>query len=115
MASKKEEEPKRRGRPASTPEGREGQIVSKAVLLAEQQIEAGTASAQVITHWLKMGSERERLEREKLANENELLKAKVDELQSRERSDAKYDEALRVFKEYSGYDPDEDDWDEYVE
>ena len=62
-------------RAAMSPEARENQLISEAVDLAEEQIINGTASSQVITHFLKLGSMKERLEREKLQNENELLNA----------------------------------------
>ena len=43
-------------RPALTPEARENQMIALAVDLAEQQLRDGTASSQVITHYLKLGS-----------------------------------------------------------
>ena len=61
--------PVKRGRPALTPEARENQLISLAIDLAEQQLRDGTASSQVITHYLKLGSTKEKLEREKLKNE----------------------------------------------
>ena len=87
---------------AKTPEGRENQLVSLAVDLAEQQLRAGTASSQVITHYLKMGSPREQLEKERLRNENELLKAKVDSLSSAKRIEELYDNALKAMRSYDG-------------
>ena len=46
----------RKIRPALTPEARENQMISLAVDLAEKQLMEGTASSQVITHYLKLGS-----------------------------------------------------------
>ena len=106
----------RKIRPALTPEARENQLISEAVDLAEEQIINGTASSQVITHFLKLGSMKERLEREKLQNENELLKAKVKNLESAERSEEMYRKVINAMREYSGngIDYDEDyDYDEY--
>ena len=88
-------------RPASTPEGRENQLISLAVDLAEQQLLDGTASSQVMTHFLKLGTEKARLEREKLAHETELLKAKTKALESSERIEAMYKEAMDAFRSYS--------------
>ena len=99
-----------------SPEARENQLISEAVDLAEEQIINGTASSQVITHFLKLGSMKERLEREKLQNENELLKAKVKNLESAERSEEMYRKVINAMREYSGngIDYDEDyDYDEY--
>ena len=70
------------GRPALTPESRENQLVSLAINLAEKQLREGTASSQVITHYLKLGSTQAKLEQEKLKQENELLKAKTETIKS---------------------------------
>jgi len=99
-------------RPATTPEGREQQLVSLAVELAEKQMLEGTASAQVISYYLKQGSERERLERERLARENELLKAKVDQLASAKKVEELYEKALEAMSTYQGQDPIERPYDE---
>jgi hypothetical protein len=100
MATKKQGEPKRR--PASTLEGREGQVVGLAVDLAEKQIRAGTASSQVITHFLKLGSTREGLEQERIRRENLLLEGKLEALASQTRIEELYSEALSAMKSYSG-------------
>lgn len=92
----------RRSRPALTPEARESQLVSLAIDVAEQQLRDGTASSQVITHYLKLGSMRERLEREKLEKENELLRAKAEALQSAKRTEEVYVNALKAMQKYSG-------------
>ena len=91
--------------PATTPEGRENQLISLAVDLAEQQIKEGTASAAVITHYLKLGTTRERLEKQKLASENELLKARVEALASNQRVEELYAEAISAMASYAGRDP----------
>ena len=95
-------EAKRKRPPARTPQAREQQLVALAVDLAEKQIVAGTASAQVITHFLKLGSERDKLEREKLSRENALLKAKSDAIASQQRVEQLYVEAMTAFKHYHG-------------
>lgn len=100
--------PKRARRPAISPEARENQMISYAVDLAEQQLLDGTASSQVITHYLKLGSSRERLERERLEEENKLLRAKTEQLQSQKRMEELYAEAIKAMQNYSGHgDPDE--------
>ena len=95
-------EAKRKRPPARTPQAREQQLVALAVDLAEKQIAAGTASAQVITHFLKLGSERDKLEREKLYRENALLKAKSDAIASQQRVEQLYVEAMTAFRHYHG-------------
>lgn len=90
--------------PAATPEDRENQMISLAINVAEQQMLNGTASSQVITHYLKLGSSKERLEMEKLRKENELLVAKVNALESSARVEEIYINALNAMKGYQGYD-----------
>lgn len=77
-------------------------MVSLAVDLAEKQMRQGTASAQVITHFLRLGSEREKLERAKLEHENKLLEAKREALESTKRIEVLYEEAMSAFKTYRG-------------
>jgi hypothetical protein len=89
-------------RPATTPEGREQEVVSQAIDLAEEQIRNGTASSQVITHFLKLGSTREQLEQQRLAHENELTKVKIEAVRSAERTEELYKEALDAMRSYSG-------------
>jgi hypothetical protein len=100
-----------KGRPATTVEGRENQLVSLAISLAEQQLADGTASAQVITHYLKLGSTREALEQERLAGENELVKAKIEHMASSAKVEELYDEAIKAMRRYRGED-DEADYDD---
>lgn len=99
----------RKNRPPLTPEAKESQMISLAHDLAEKQLREGTASSQVITHFLKMGSEKERLEREKLEEENRLLKAKTKALANTEEIKVLYEKALKAMRSYAG----EDDPDEY--
>jgi hypothetical protein len=101
-------------RPAMTPEGRENQLISLAYDRAEKQMREGTASSQVITHFLKMGSTREKLEQQRLQHENLLLSAKRDQIASSGRMEELYSEAIKVMKVYSGQEPVRDDADEDV-
>lgn len=113
MAKVKTSDPKptAKRRTATTPEGREGQMVALAIDLAEQQLREGTASSQVITHFLKLGSERERLERERLEEENKLLRAKTEALEAQKESKIQYEKILKALRNYNGMgDPDEYDY-----
>lgn len=93
---------KPRHKPATTPEGRENEMVSIAHDLAERQIRNGTASSQVLTHFLKLGSTRERLEQERLQHENELTRVKIEALESQKRVEELYMEALQAMRSYAG-------------
>lgn len=108
---RRSESDKSRGRPATTPEGRENEMVSLAVDLAEQQIRDGNASSQVITHFLKLGSTRERLEQQRLEHENELTRVKIEAIESQKRVEELYMEALSAMRSYAGDEPviDQDD------
>ena len=89
-------------RPALTPEARENQMISLAVNLAEQQLRDGTASSQVITHFLKLGSTREKLEHELKMKELELMQAKTEQIKSSQRSEELMKQAINAFRDYAG-------------
>lgn len=93
---------------AINPEARESQLISLAVDLAEQQLRDGTASSQVITHYLKLGSTRERMEREILEKQKELMSAKMESLQSNKRIEELYLDAINAMRDYSGSSDDTD-------
>ena len=90
--------------PATSPEARENQLINMAVDLAEQQLRDGTASSQVITHFLKLGTMKEQLEREKLMKENELLRARTESLTAAKNQEELYQKAIKAMQHYSGYD-----------
>lgn len=109
-------ETQRRNRPALTPEAREQQMIAYAVNLAEKQLREGTASSQVITHYLKLGTTKERIEKEILERQRDLISAKTEALQSAKKMEEMYAEALNAMRRYSGQEPkggDEDEeWDD---
>lgn len=91
-------------RPALTPEARLNQVVCDAMDLAESQIRSGTASSQVITFFLKIGHEQEKnkLELEKLREENRLLKAKTESIEANKANGELYDKAIKAMMTYQG-------------
>lgn len=98
----------KRGRPALSPEARENQLISLAVDLAEQQLRDGTASSQVITHFLKLGTTRAELEKEKLIIENRKTEAQIKSIESADAMKDMYEKAIKAMRNYAGYgDPDE--------
>ena len=102
LSSKKDISKSNNIRPALTPESRENQLIYLATNLAEQQLKDGTASSQVITHYLKLGSTKEKLEKEKLAKENELLTAKSKALESTKNIEELYTKAILAMRQDSG-------------
>lgn len=107
----KSSEPIRRIKPATTPEARENQLISLAVDLSEKQLLEGTASSQVITHYLKLGTTRERKELEILEQQKKLMEAKTEALQTAKRIEELYGNALKAMSRYRS----EDDNDESEE
>jgi len=95
-------ETSRKMRPALSPEARENQMISLAVNLAEKQLAEGTASSQVITHYLKMGSTKEKIEKEILEKQKDLIEAKTKALQSSQKIEELYSHALDAMRNYSG-------------
>lgn len=96
--------PARRTRPALTPEARENEMIALAVDLAEEQLRNGTASSQVITHYLKLGSSKERIEKEILEKQKGLLEAKTDQIMAAKKSEEDYAKVLDALRIYSGTD-----------
>jgi hypothetical protein len=97
----KQNSPRKRP-PATTPEGRENQLISLAMDLVEKRLLAGTASSQETTHFLKLGSTKERLEKDILEKQKDLITAKTESIQSAKRVEELYVNALNAMRRYSG-------------
>lgn len=113
MAKIKEPGRNAKSRPALSVEARESQLIALAEDLAEQQLRDGTASSQLITHYLKLGSTRERLEKKLLAEQVELASAKKDNYRAQARQDEMYKAAIEAMRRYNG-DSDEEEYDEDI-
>ena len=100
-------------RPALTPEARENRAIGLAMDLVEKRLIEGTASSQETTHFLKLGSIKNKLEIEKLKAENELICAKAELAKSQKENEKTYKDVLEAMKRYSGNGNVEDDFDEY--
>ena len=90
--------------PPRTEEEAEKRCVNLATNLAMQQLADGTATSQIIVHYLKLGSLKEQAELEKTMHEIELLKAKKKAIESAEEQEKKYQEVIRAIASYSGKD-----------
>jgi hypothetical protein len=102
-------EPTRKMRPALTPEANENQMVSLAMDLVRKRLIEGTASSQETTHFLKIGSSKERLEKEILEKQKDLIEAKTQSLQSAKRIEELYSNALSAMRNYSGHGDDNEE------
>lgn len=92
-----------RERPGVTPQAMEDQGVALAMELALQKLRDGTASNQLICHFLKVGSSKEKLERDILVEQKKLVEAKTGSIQSAKKVDEMYAEAIEAMREYSGH------------
>lgn len=93
---------KRKRTPAKDPVKREGQLINLAINLAEEQLLNGTATSQVITHFLKLATTKEQLENEKLRADLRVAEAKVKHMESQSTSQELYEKALAAFTTYAG-------------
>lgn len=100
----------RREPPAMTPEERENQLIALAIDEAERLIREGKASSQIICHYLKLASSKERLEKELLEKQVELAAAKTEMIQSAKRTEELYLNALNAMKSYSGKTEESEDY-----
>lgn len=103
--------------PAMTPEDREDQLIALATNLAEQRLRDGTASNQLIAEIMRLGTTKERLQKEKLQRENEMLRAKTEAIMAQKSTDQLYKRALDAMRSYAGLTASDDfeDYDEYDE
>lgn len=102
VSPQKDSDPVKRRRRVTTTEARERQLIAAAYDEAEKRIAAGKSSDSLLVHFLKLTTEREKLEKDSLRRKNELLKAQVENLASQARSEEVYADALRAMKAYSG-------------
>lgn len=89
--------------PASTPEGRENELISLAYDLVEKRLREGTATSAETVHFLKLGSEKGRAEVDRLKKELSLMEAKTEMLQSSKRMEEMFENAMNMLKKYNGY------------
>lgn len=103
--------------PAMTPEDQEDQLISLAVDLAVKRLREGTASNQLVSEIIKLGTTKERLAKEKLQRENEMLRAKTEAIEASKRNVEMYEAALKAMRDYSGVsaieEDDDDDYEDY--
>lgn len=97
--------------PALTPRARENQLINLAYQQAEERLRNGTASSQIITALLHMGSMKTEMEYEKLKSDLKVANAKIAQMESEETTEERYNEVLKAFRSYKGFD--EEEIDEY--
>lgn len=100
VASKKDTHPMANGKPATTVQGQENKMIALAYEVVEKKMLSGTASSQEVVHFLKLGTEREKLERQKLENENALAQARVEQIANSSQLEDLLNTALAAFRGY---------------
>lgn len=108
----KKETSKKKPPLTNSPEAQEQRLINLAIKESERRLIDGTASSQLIIHYLKLATQKEALEREKLKAETEMAKAKIEVMQSQKHSEELYENAMKAFKSYGGYVNIEDDYSE---
>lgn len=106
VASRKDENPASKRRPATTTQARENQMIALAMDVVEKKMLSGIASSQETVHFLRLGTETARLERLKLEQDIKLKEAQVENLAAAGRIEELYGKAMDAFK---GYQPSQDD------
>lgn len=92
----------RRKRLPKNPDARDEYLFGLAIDCVEERLRNGTASASEVVHILKLGSEREKLEIQRLHEEVELAKAKTENLKAERANLDMYERALKAMQRYSG-------------
>jgi hypothetical protein len=85
-----------------TPEGRESECISLAYNLVEKRLREGTATSQETVHFLKLGSQKNQYEIERLQEENKLLRAKTEAIKAQDDIREITEQAMRMFAVYHG-------------
>lgn len=93
---------------ATNPKEREDQLIAMSYDLAAEQIRKGTASSQIIAHFLKLGSTKAKLEMDILGVQKDLITAKTESIQAQGDVKELYKEAIDAIKRYGGHDDEED-------
>lgn len=85
-----------------TPEEKENYLINLAIDLVEKQLIEGTATSQVISHFLRLATTREKLENEKLRSDLRVAEAKINQINMQENISALYNDAIEAMKSYRG-------------
>lgn len=102
---------RKKSSPASSPQARENQIINLAYNEAEKRIRDGSATSQLLTFFLKLGSIREQMELEKMRSDLRLTEAKIKQIDEQKDIKELYEKAIEAQKRYRGnmFSDDEDE------
>lgn len=101
QTKKQEQTPSKEIVPELDPEARQAQLINLAELQAEKMMLEGNAPAQIVVHYLKLATLRERKEIELLERQTKLAQAKIDAIESGRREEELYAKAIEAMKMYS--------------
>lgn len=94
--------PKKDGIEPLTPEARENQMISLAMDLAEQRLRDGTASAQEVVHFLKLGASTTKYEKQLDEAQVRLAETKIKAYEQSQKVEELYANAISAMRLYSG-------------
>lgn len=97
-----EQKPRRKSKINTSSDSREKVMIDLAMDAVEERIRSGKASASEYVHFLKLGTEQAKLEREKLRQENKLLEAKTQSIEQSAEMREIIDKAMEMFSIYHG-------------
>jgi hypothetical protein len=83
-------------------------MINLAMKLVEKRLLEGTASSAETTHFLKLATSKNELEKTKLEEENKLLRAKTETLQNAKHSEEMYGKVIAAMKKYNGLGEDDE-------
>lgn len=112
MANSNKSASRKRLPPAMTPEARENQLISLAMDRAEEKLLEGTASNQLICHFLKLGTTKAQIEKELTIKKMQNLDARTEAIESAKRVEELYGKAISAMRMYQGKDPYTEDQDD---
>lgn len=97
-----EQKPRHKSKINTSSDSREKVMIDLAMDAVEERIRSGKASASEYVHFLKLGTEQAKLEREKLRQENKLLEAKTQSIEQSAEMREIIDKAMEMFSIYHG-------------
>lgn len=97
---------------ALTLRDREDELIDKATLEAERRIVSGKASDSLLIHYLKLGTTKNELEKQKLEAEVRLAESKTEAIEQSKKIEELYADAIKAMRTYTGQGYSEENYDE---
>lgn len=89
-------------RPSITDEAMESKLIALAYNEVERRILDHTATSQELVHFLRLGSSKERIEKEILERQKDMIEAKTELMRATKNTEELYENAIRAMQIYGG-------------